>query len=411
MRSAPAAHEPLERLLADHRPGVVLARLGHEPVAELIVDRVEDDDPAGGGAALAGVRERRCERPATALSRSASSQTTSAFLPPSSRQTFARRRARGLVDPAPGRRRAREGDEVDVRMLDERGACLGAETLHHVQHPVPAARPRDTVVAKACADAGVCSDGFSTQALPQRMAGKTFQATFGSGVLNEIRSPATPSGWRTGHHRPVLHRRRRRPPVEAAAFAGDEEAHLDRGVRLAARGVERLARLGRDDLGQLLALLAQGERDLAAHVAARTRPSAPPTPAAHAAPPRLPPSTSSAPDRATRQSSEPSAGRRLSSHSPDAAGTSLPSTWFGTCSGITRPTSRRRRPGWRRSCTTMRPRRGRRSRPAPRAPRPSVRAGRAPCTPRGTPRAGRSNTPASVSVFTRTPSFAQYVAR
>ena len=50
---------------------------------------------------------------------------------------------------------------------------------------------------KGEAEAGACSDGFSTAALPQSMAGKTFQATFGSGVLNEIMSPATPRGWRT----------------------------------------------------------------------------------------------------------------------------------------------------------------------------------------------------------------------
>jgi hypothetical protein len=49
--------------------------------------------------------------------------------------------------------------------------------------------------------------------------------------LNEISRPATPSGWR-----------------------------ID---------IERLARLGRDDLGQLVPLLAERQRDLAADVAAR----------------------------------------------------------------------------------------------------------------------------------------------
>ena len=43
----------------------------------------------------------------------------------------------------------------------------------------------------------MCSDGLSTAALPQRSAGNTFQATFGSGVLKEISRPATPTGWRT----------------------------------------------------------------------------------------------------------------------------------------------------------------------------------------------------------------------
>jgi hypothetical protein len=47
------------------------------------------------------------------------------------------------------------------------------------------------------ADAGVCSDGFTTAAFPQRIAGNAFQATFGSGVLKLMISAATPSGWRT----------------------------------------------------------------------------------------------------------------------------------------------------------------------------------------------------------------------
>ena len=51
--------------------------------------------------------------------------------------------------------------------------------------------------AKRWAERGVSSEGLSTAPLPQRMAGKTFQATFGSGVLNEMMSPATPTGCRT----------------------------------------------------------------------------------------------------------------------------------------------------------------------------------------------------------------------
>ena len=43
----------------------------------------------------------------------------------------------------------------------------------------------------------MCSDGFRTAAFPHRSAGKAFQATFGSGVLKLMISPATPSGCRT----------------------------------------------------------------------------------------------------------------------------------------------------------------------------------------------------------------------
>ena len=50
---------------------------------------------------------------------------------------------------------------------------------------------------KSQADAGVCSEGLTTAAFPQKTAGNAFQATFGSGVLKLMISPATPSGCRS----------------------------------------------------------------------------------------------------------------------------------------------------------------------------------------------------------------------
>ena len=43
----------------------------------------------------------------------------------------------------------------------------------------------------------MCSDGFSTEPFPQNIEGNAFHATFGSGVLNEIRRAATPTGRRS----------------------------------------------------------------------------------------------------------------------------------------------------------------------------------------------------------------------
>ena len=43
----------------------------------------------------------------------------------------------------------------------------------------------------------MCSDGFSTEPLPQKIDGNAFHATLGSGVLNEIRRAATPTGRRS----------------------------------------------------------------------------------------------------------------------------------------------------------------------------------------------------------------------
>jgi len=43
----------------------------------------------------------------------------------------------------------------------------------------------------------VSSEALSTAPLPQRSAGKTFQATLAIGVFAAMISPATPSGCRT----------------------------------------------------------------------------------------------------------------------------------------------------------------------------------------------------------------------
>ena len=92
--------------------------------------------------------------------------------------------------------RAGEGDDGDARILDERLARLRAEALDDVQH----ARRQPGLGREAREErarvSGVSSEAFSTAALPQRSAGKTFQATFAIGVFAAMISPATPSGWR-----------------------------------------------------------------------------------------------------------------------------------------------------------------------------------------------------------------------
>ena len=80
-------------------------------------------------------------------------------------------------------------------MRDKWRARLLAEPVHDVEHPsgTPAS---SASCAKHDADAGVCSDGFTTAAFPQKIAGNAFHATFGSGVLKLMISAATPSGCR-----------------------------------------------------------------------------------------------------------------------------------------------------------------------------------------------------------------------
>ena len=135
-----------------------------------------------------------------------------------------------LLDEAPDRGRSGEADDVHVGRLDQRRARLLPEAVHHVEHAggqpgLGASR------AKAQAVAGVSSDGLSTAAFPQSRAGNTFQATLAMGVLAAMMSPATPSGWRTVMALLFGHGAGGGAAVEAATFAGHEEAHLDRGRR------------------------------------------------------------------------------------------------------------------------------------------------------------------------------------
>ena len=64
-------------------------------------------------------------------------------------------------------------------MLDERGAGLRAEPVDDVEHAggTPAS---SASVAKKHAEAGVCSEGFTTEALPQNAEGNAFQASSGA---------------------------------------------------------------------------------------------------------------------------------------------------------------------------------------------------------------------------------------
>ena len=136
--------------------------------------------------------------------RSASSQTTSGFLPPSSRQTFAstapladgllNQLARSPTDPVKLTRPTR-------RSCDERRADLRAESLHDAstrraagRRPSAACRTRPRCTASARATS-------TTTALPHSSAGNTFHAMPASGLLNGMIAAQTPIGARIGPHR------------------------------------------------------------------------------------------------------------------------------------------------------------------------------------------------------------------
>ena len=194
------------------------------------------------------------------------------------------------------------------------------------------------------ADTGVCSDGFSTEPLPQKIDGNAFQATFGSGVLNEIRSAATPTGRRSvstvrcGIDAVVVRPYERRPspatkkPISTAASVSPRASSIALPVSAATISLAS-SRRSRSSSAIARTTSPRSTAVRAPHSTCASRA------AATAA------SASADPERATRQRSAPSAGRVFSSQAPLAGGRSSPATRFGTSAGITRPTSRRRRRG------------------------------------------------------------------
>jgi len=277
----------------------------------------------------------------TAGSRSASSQTTSAFLPPSSRHVFASRRAAAALIERPVAAepvkltRPTSGWSTSAAPASEPSPCTTLST--------PGATPASSASsAKNDADAGVCSDGFTTAAFPQKIAGNAFHATFGSGVLKLMISAATPSGWRIvstvrlAMLAVVVRPYERRPspamkrPISTAASASPRASARDFPVSSAtiAAASSRLARR-RSASSRTMSPRATAVRSAQAGCAARAAATAS--------------ATSSASERATRQSTVSSAGRIFSSQAPERAGTARPSMRFVTSDRPTKPTSRRRR--------------------------------------------------------------------
>ena len=261
------------------------ATASDESLAEGVVDRVEHDDAARRRAALPGVRERRREHPLDRAVEIGVVADDERVLP-AELETRLRESARcGLVDRAAGRGRAGEAHEVDVRMVDERRARLGAEPVHDVEHAGRDARlerelgeerRRRRRVLRRLHDRGVPAED-RRERLPGDVRKRRVEA-------HDQRRDAERLAQR--QHRAVRHARRRRAPVRASSLARDEEPHLDGGVRLAERELERLARLLCDDRRGFLAPLAEKQRERRARCRRARRRSARPTPAAPRAPPR-----------------------------------------------------------------------------------------------------------------------------
>jgi len=129
--------------------------------------------------------------PSTAASRSASAKTTKGDLPPSSSVSF-------LPVPAVALRIVRPTSVEPVKAILSTSAATSAAPV--APSPVtmlttPAGRPISAQIpAKARAESGVCSAGFSTTVLPAASAGAIFQASISSGKFHGMIWPQTPAG-------------------------------------------------------------------------------------------------------------------------------------------------------------------------------------------------------------------------
>ena len=329
----------------DHRADVAeRPRRTREPPAEVVVDGVEHDDPTRRRAALARVREGRLERPLDGAVEVGVVADDERVLPAQLHH--------GLRETASGCsaiQRPVAAEPVNETRSTRASSTSGIPTSGPspwTTFSTPGGSPASRQSRPSHhAETGVCSDGFSTEPLPQKIDGNAFQATFGSGVLNEIRQRGDadrPSQWsaRSGatstrsscartsagpHPRrrsPSRSRRRsRRVRARAPCQSRPRRSRSPRrGARAGARAMLRTT--------SPRSTAVRAPHSTCASRAAATAASA-----------------SAYPDRATRQRWPPSAGRVLSSQAPLAGGRSSPATRFGTSAGITRPTSRRRRRG------------------------------------------------------------------
>jgi hypothetical protein len=130
--------------------------------------------------------------PSTAWSTGASSKTTLAALPPSSRVTF-------LCDPATDFAIARP---TAVEPVNATLSTSGWLTIAAPVSPAPVRMLTTPGGRSACwqisanssAVNGVVSAGFSTTVLPQASAGAIFHESISSGKFHGMTWPATPSG-------------------------------------------------------------------------------------------------------------------------------------------------------------------------------------------------------------------------
>ena len=162
----------------------------------------------------------------------------------------------------------------------------------------PAGRPASSSSSATSIDAdGTCSLGLSTNALPAASATGYIHIGTITGKLNGVMPAATPSGWRMRVRVDAAGDLGRHLALEQLADPAGELDDLEAALHLAARVVEHLAVLARDDAGEVVAVavdqLAEAEQHRRAAADRGRRPTpAPPAAAVRTTSPTSPASAS-----------------------------------------------------------------------------------------------------------------------
>ena len=155
-------------------------------------------------------------------------------------------------------------------MLDERRARLASKPLHDVQHARRHARLQGQL-GEEVRGGGDVLGWLHHRCVAAEDRGEDLPREVRERRVEAHDQARNPERLPHGENGAMTHARGRRAAVGAPPLAGDEETHLDGGVRLAERELERLPGLGDDDLGCVLAASAKIQGELADDLSALDR--------------------------------------------------------------------------------------------------------------------------------------------
>ena len=230
-------------------------------LGEFLHDLFVDDDAAAGGAPLAGGAERAEDDAFDRKSRSASSITIMAFLPPISSEYCFMFFAQEDAMTAP----------VSVDPVKETRSTLSCSVMGvptSVPEPVtrfntPGGSPAcSKILTKLTTDSGVSVAGLMTTVLPQTSAGTSFQDGMAMGKFHGVMAETIPTGMRTDMQNLFLSSEGTVSPSRSAAFPGGVVGEVDGFLHVAAGFADDLAHFAGHVLRQDSLLLQEQFGDL-----------------------------------------------------------------------------------------------------------------------------------------------------